>query len=110
MTSTIFREMQTRDEPRRRFDPERRTRDVRCRTCHSDHDFRHEQAPPPKVDPRKAALFNQVLETVTGAPAPPLADAPVAAEASAGAGEPATGAVEASEDGIKPKGRKKARG
>ena len=21
---------------------------VRCRTCHSDHDFRHEQAPPPK--------------------------------------------------------------
>ena len=29
---------------------------VRCRTCHSDHDFRHEQAPPPKVDPRKAAL------------------------------------------------------
>jgi hypothetical protein len=42
---------------------------VRCRTCHSDHDFRHEQAPPPKVDPRKAALFNQVLEKVTGAPA-----------------------------------------
>jgi hypothetical protein len=42
---------------------------VRCRTCHSDHDFRHEQAPPPKVDPRKAALFNQVLEKVTGVPA-----------------------------------------
>jgi hypothetical protein len=41
---------------------------VRCRTCHSDHDFRHEQAPPPKVDPRKAALFNQVLEKVTGVP------------------------------------------
>ena len=41
---------------------------VRCRTCHSDHDFRHEQAPPPKVDPRKAALFNQVLANVTGAP------------------------------------------
>ena len=39
---------------------------VRCRTCHSDHDFRHEQPPPPKVDPRKAALFNQVLENVTG--------------------------------------------
>jgi hypothetical protein len=37
---------------------------VRCRTCHSDHDYRHEQAPPPKVDPRKAALFNQVLKTV----------------------------------------------
>ena len=29
---------------------------VRCRTCHSDHDYRHEQAPPPKVDLRKAAL------------------------------------------------------
>jgi hypothetical protein len=21
---------------------------VRCKTCYSDHDFRHEQAPPPK--------------------------------------------------------------
>ena len=21
---------------------------VRCRTCHSDHDYRHEQPPPPK--------------------------------------------------------------
>jgi hypothetical protein len=29
---------------------------VRCRTCYNDHDYRHEQAPPPKVDPRKAAL------------------------------------------------------
>lgn len=37
---------------------------VRCRTCHSDHDFRHEQAPPPKVDARKAALFNDVLKKV----------------------------------------------
>jgi hypothetical protein len=46
---------------------------VRCRTCHSDHDFRHEQPPPPKVDPRKASLFNQVLANVTGAqPAPEL--------------------------------------
>lgn len=50
---------------------------VRCRTCYGDHDFRHEQAPPPKVDPRKAALFNQVLEKVTGVPA----GIPVAAEA-----------------------------
>lgn len=39
---------------------------VRCRTCHSDHDYRHEQAPPPKQDPRKAALFNEVLSKVTG--------------------------------------------
>ncbi len=37
---------------------------VRCRTCHNDHDFRHEQPPPPKVDSRKAALFNEVLKTV----------------------------------------------
>ncbi len=29
---------------------------VRCRTCHSDHDYRHEQPPPPKVDLRKQAL------------------------------------------------------
>ena len=38
---------------------------VRCRTCHSDHDYRNEQAPPPKVDPRKAALFNEVLKKVS---------------------------------------------
>jgi|SRR5581483_9395882 len=37
---------------------------VRCRTCHNDHDYRHEQAPPPKVDARKAALFNEVLKKV----------------------------------------------
>ena len=37
---------------------------VRCRTCHNDHDYRHELPPPPKVDPRKAALFNEVLEKV----------------------------------------------
>jgi hypothetical protein len=40
---------------------------VRCRTCHSDHDYRHEQAPPPKVDSRKAALFNEVLKKVNPA-------------------------------------------
>jgi hypothetical protein len=37
---------------------------VRCRTCHSDHDFRHEQPPPPKVDLRKQAAFNEVLKKV----------------------------------------------
>jgi hypothetical protein len=37
---------------------------VRCRTCHSDHDYRHEQAPPPKVDLRKQALFKEVLKKV----------------------------------------------
>jgi hypothetical protein len=42
---------------------------VRCRTCHSDHDYRHEQAPPPKVDLRKAALFAEVLKKVNPADA-----------------------------------------
>jgi len=37
---------------------------VRCRTCHNDHDYRHEQAPPPKVDARKQALFAEVLAKV----------------------------------------------
>ena len=37
---------------------------VRCRTCHNDHDYRHEQAPPPKVDLRKQALFQEVLAKV----------------------------------------------
>src|SRR5436309_3150694 len=58
---------------------------VRCRTCHSDHDFRHEQAPPPKVDPRKAALFNEVLNNVTGgASAEPSAEVPAQAEPAKG--------------------------
>jgi hypothetical protein len=47
---------------------------VRCRTCHSDHDFRHEQAPPPKVDARKAALFNEVLKKVAPGDAPAVDD------------------------------------
>jgi hypothetical protein len=71
---------------------------VRCRTCHNDHDFRNEQAPPPKVDPRKAALFNQVLGNITaGAPAAE------AIPAESPANTPAAVPVEA-----KPKGRKKA--
>jgi hypothetical protein len=28
---------------------------VRCRTCYNDHDYRHEQPPPPKIDARKLA-------------------------------------------------------
>ena len=35
---------------------------VRCRTCYNDHDFRHEQAPPPKIDPRKAEKAAAQLE------------------------------------------------
>ena len=38
---------------------------VRCRTCHSDHDFRHEQVPPSKGDLRKAALFQEVLKSIS---------------------------------------------
>jgi len=77
---------------------------VRCRTCHSDHDFRNEQPPPPKVDPRKAALFNQVLENVTGLPAPAVvekAEEKAAPEPEAPS-EQSAAAVEA-----KPKARKK---
>ena len=71
---------------------------VRCRTCHNDHDFRNEQAPPPKTDPRKAALFNQVLGNITGG-APAAETAP----ADTPAAPPAAVRAEA-----KPKGRKKA--
>src|SRR3989442_12976689 len=44
---------------------------VRCRTCHSDHDYRREQAPPPKVDLRKQALFQEVLAKMEPVAAPP---------------------------------------
>ncbi len=50
---------------------------VRCRTCHNDHDYRHEQAPPPKVDLRKDALFSEVLKKVS----PADADAAAVADA-----------------------------
>src|SRR5437667_7898866 len=45
---------------------------VRCRTCHSDHDYRHEQAPPPKVDMRKQALFQEVLAKMDPVAATPV--------------------------------------
>lgn len=97
---------------------------VRCKTCHGDHDYRHEQAPPPKVDARKAALFKQVLQNVTGMPADVTAVEIAAAEeipeqaaaagvesvsadaagAGAGAVEPDAPAVEE-----KPRAKKKAR-
>ena len=32
---------------------------VRCRTCHSDHDYRHEQPPPPKVDASQSRRFSR---------------------------------------------------
>src|SRR5258705_8587333 len=62
---------------------------VRCRTCHSDHDYRHEQAPPPKVDLRKSALFQEVLAKLEPATASPVV------EADAGAAETKTKAAKA---------------
>ena len=63
---------------------------VRCRTCYHDHDYRHEQAPPPKTDPRKAALFNEVLKKVNPeATALPVDDAGEPAEVLAEIGEAA---------------------
>src|SRR5712672_1485873 len=53
---------------------------VRCRTCHSDHDYRHEQAPPPKVDLRKAALFQEVLSKLDPLAASPSPDGAAAEE------------------------------
>ena len=50
---------------------------VRCRTCYSDHDYRHEIAPPSKKDLKKAALFNAVL---AGTGAPPVEEATAPAE------------------------------
>jgi hypothetical protein len=52
---------------------------VRCRTCHSDHDYRHEQVPPSKGDLRKAALFQEVLKSVS--PDEAVAEAVVLADA-----------------------------
>jgi recombinational DNA repair protein (RecF pathway) len=37
---------------------------VRCRTCYSDHDYRHEKAPPSKKDLKKEQLFKEVLSSV----------------------------------------------
>ena len=54
---------------------------VRCRTCHNDHDYRHEQPPPPKVDLRKQALFQEVLAKVDTTPS--VDAAAVGAKASA---------------------------
>jgi len=71
---------------------------VRCRTCHSDHDYRHELAPPPKVDPRKAALFNEVLKKVSPEAAALPADAvddPVDGLPEMGEAEPAEAAESA---------------
>ena len=77
---------------------------VRCRTCHSDHDYRHEQAPPPKVDPRKAALFNEVLKKVNPEDGGDSSEE-TAADAAAPGGEDGQSAAAAP----KPKGRGRAK-
>jgi len=85
---------------------------VRCRTCHSDHDYRNEQAPPPKVDPRKAALFNEVLKKVSPGDAAAVEDAPdlemetdveAEAEVEADGAESEAAAVPVEEEAPKPK-------
>jgi hypothetical protein len=54
---------------------------VRCRTCYSDHDYRHEQAPPSKKElQRQKDLYNAVL---AGIAPPPVAPGAAAAEAAA---------------------------
>jgi hypothetical protein len=42
---------------------------MRCRTCYSDHDYRHEQIPP-KKDPKKQELFKEVLSAIDPAAEP----------------------------------------
>lgn len=37
---------------------------VRCRSCYSDHDFRHGEVPPSKKDLKKEKLFNEVLSSI----------------------------------------------
>lgn len=49
---------------------------VRCRTCHSDHNFQREQPPPPKVDARKAALNHPPPGKLGSAPAAAAAAEP----------------------------------
>jgi hypothetical protein len=41
---------------------------VRCRTCYHEHDYRREEAPP-KKDPKKEALFKEVLSSIDPAAA-----------------------------------------
>jgi hypothetical protein len=63
---------------------------VRCRTCHGDHDYRHEQAPPSKADLRKQALYKEVLDKMGrgedgSSPEAPAADGAAVAEPAAAA-------------------------
>ena len=77
---------------------------VRCRTCHSDHDFRHEQPPPPKVDLRKQAAFNEVLKKVD-----PAAEEISVDEEPAEAGAEEAAAAPEQEAAVAPKGKARAK-
>ncbi len=77
---------------------------VRCRTCHGDHDYRHEQAPPTKADLRKAALFKEVLDRMGRGEEPEGAEAAAAPVPGA---EEASAVEEASAKGKKAKATKK---
>jgi hypothetical protein len=79
---------------------------VRCRTCHSDHDYRHELAPPPKVDPRKQALFNEVLKKVNPDGAPAESSPTEGQPGESPLGEEAAPAAEAPKAKAKGRGRK----
>jgi len=61
---------------------------VRCRTCHGDHDYRHEQAPPTKADLRKAALFKEVMDRMGSPSADGSTPSPETAAAEPAAAEP----------------------
>ncbi len=50
---------------------------VRCRTCYSDHDYRHEIAPPSRKELKKAELFKEVLASVKPAAAADDPEVPV---------------------------------
>ncbi len=55
---------------------------MRCRTCYHEHDFRNGE-PPPKKDPRKEALFKEVLSTIDPAAAEKPAEEPAPKKAKA---------------------------
>ena len=42
---------------------------VRCRSCYSEHDYRHEKAPPTKKELKQKALFDEVLAKANPTPA-----------------------------------------
>jgi len=66
---------------------------VRCRTCHGDHDYRHEIAPPTKADLRKQALYKEVLDRMGRGEDPAAVDGAVPGpEASLGDAMAANGA------------------